>query len=268
MRVFAVDSDQSMLGKLYDAIMEAEPSAMTLRFRCAKPVLEAIAHGLAPDIVFSAIKLPDIDGFSLARHIKETAPNAKMVFVTAYKSYAVEAFRIHVDGFMVKPVDSMRIREEFKAIFPKGFEEPPKLRVRCFGNFDVFFGDKPLIFSRTQTKELLAYLVDRMGSVCTSAEIIDALWEDRKVKNPQAYLRVLTADLRDTLASVGMEAALVREHGRWAIRSDMLDCDYYRMIDGHMDAVRAFQGEYMAQYSWAEPTKARLYFTLDMLMNR
>ena len=136
-----------------------------------------------------------------------------------------------------------------------------KLGVRCFGYFDVFYGDDPLIFARAKTKELLAYLVDRGGAACTGGEIELALWEDAgAVKDTRHYLRILTNDLRAALASVGLEDVLIREHNQWAVRRSMLDCDYYRMLDGGEDT---FDGEYMKQYSWAEETLARLEFRDD-----
>ena len=142
---------------------------------------------------------------------------------------------------------------------PQHLSHGEKLRVRCFGSFDVFFHEKPLVFRRTQTKELLAYLIDREGAVCTAGEIIDALWgENAAVQNPKPYLRHLTKDLRDTLALVGMEDVLIREHNQWAVRKERLDCDYYRLLDGDAEAASAYHGEYMNQYSWAEPTAARV----------
>ena len=139
--------------------------------------------------------------------------------------------------------------------------ENKKLGVRCFGYFDVFYGDDPLIFTRAKTKELLAYLVDRGGAACTGGEIELALWEDAgAVKDTRHYLRILTNDLRAALASVGLEDVLIREHNQWAVRRSMLDCDYYRMLDGGEDT---FDGEYMKQYSWAEETLARLEFRDD-----
>ena len=47
---------------------------------------------------------------------------------------------------------------------------------------------------------------------------------------------------------------------QWAVDTELLDCDYYRMLKGDMDAVNAYQGEYMKQYSWAELTVGRLFF--------
>ena len=73
-------------------------------------------------------------------------------------------------------------------------------------------------------------------------------------------LRHLVGDLRNTLSSIGMEEILVRRSGCLAVLRDKVDCDYYRMKDGDMEALNSFAGEYMTQYSWAEPTTGRLVF--------
>ena len=57
-----------------------------------------------------------------------------------------------------------------------------------------------------------------------------------------------------------MEAVLIRQHQQWAVRQDLLDCDYYRMLAGDMEALNSFRGDYMTRYSWAELTAARLHF--------
>ena len=262
MRIFAIDDEQAMLEELCDAIRQAEPEAEILAFRRAGEALEAVTgKGLRPDVVFSDIQLPGMDGLTLALQLKQAVPEVKLIFVTGYEQYALEAFRRRANGYLMKPVDAGQVREELDALDLPRPSPPGKLLVRCFGSFDVFWQDKPLIFSRTQTKELFAYLIDREGAACTAGEIISALWEDvETVKNPRAYLRVLTQDLRSTLASAGMEEALIRLHGQWAVRTELLDCDYYRLKNGDPEAVNAFHGEYMTQYSWAETTLAKLYF--------
>ena len=263
MLIFAIDDEIAALEELHGAIAQAEPSAEIMDFETAGAALAAIREqGKKPDVVFSDIRLPGMDGLNLAVQIKNEAPYAKIIFVTGYSQYAMEAYKRHVVGYVMKPATPEKIREELDAIdLLQATPEPDKLRVQCFGNFDVFWHRKPLIFQRTQTKELLAYLVDREGAACTSGEIITALWEDgSSVKNQQHYLRVLVQDLRDTLASVGADNVLIRERRQLAIRRDMIDCDYYRMRDGDSASVNAYHGEYMKQYSWAELTTAKLHF--------
>ena len=53
---------------------------------------------------------------------------------------------------------------------------------------------------------------------------------------------------------------LIRRSGNLAIRRDMVDCDYFRMLDGDAAAINSFDGQYMQQYPWAELTSGRLYF--------
>ena len=57
-----------------------------------------------------------------------------------------------------------------------------------------------------------------------------------------------------------MGDALIKRRGSLAIRTGCLDCDYYRMLEGDMDAVNAYRGEYMTDYSWAELTAGTLFF--------
>jgi two-component SAPR family response regulator len=264
MRIYAIDDEQAMLEELHKAIALAEPGAEILDFKTASGVLAALKEpGNRPDVVFTDIRLPGMDGLSLAVHIKNAAPKAKIVFVTGYAQYTLEAYQRHVNGYVMKPVMPERIREELDAMdLPAAAPIPEdKLRVRCFGQFEVFWQGEPLIFRRRQSKELLAFLINQEGRACTSEDIISALWEEGgTVKNPQPYLRQLGKDLSDTLAAIGMERVLIREHRQWAIRKELLDCDYYRMLDGDNDAVNAYRGEYMSQYSWAELTAGALYF--------
>ena len=141
--------------------------------------------------------------------------------------------------------------------------ETDKLRVRCFGYFDVFWKDEPLIFARSKTKELFAFLIDRRGSACTAEEAIAALYEDTDaegVKKAKQNIRNLVSDMKNTLNSIGMGDVLIRRGSSLALRTERLDCDYLKMIAGDMDAVNSFRGEYMEQYSWAELTKGTLAF--------
>ena len=57
-----------------------------------------------------------------------------------------------------------------------------------------------------------------------------------------------------------MDSLLVRKSNEIAIRKSMLDCDYYRWIEGDGDEEDRGHVEYMSQYSWAEYTQGRLWF--------
>ena len=265
MLLFAIDDEPAMLEELRDAIAAAAPGAEIMEFKRAADVLSAITEqGARPDVVFSDIELPGMDGLNLAVQIKNSAPGAKIIFVTGFSQYALEAFKRHVQGYLLKPVDADMVRAELEALaLPLKEPEPApeKLLVRCFGHFEVFRHGKPVFFQRRQSKELLAFLIDREGRACTAEEIAAALWEDdADLSAAKQRVRTLISDLRATLREIGMEELLIRERRQIAVRREMVDCDYYRMLSGDMSAVNAYGGEYMVDYSWAELTSGRLHF--------
>lgn len=262
MLIFAVDDERAMLEQLCDAVREAAPNAEVIGFHRASELLNAITErGRRPDVVFSDIELPGMNGLSLATRIKKEAPEAKIVFVTGYSEYAVEAYRRHINGYVMKPVDAAMIRDELMALPIEIKAEPDKLFVQCFGVFEVYWNGKPLPFTRRKTKELFAYLINRRGASCTAEELADALWEgEADMKKIKHQIRNLVSDLKDTLKSIGMEELLIRKSGILAIKAEKIDCDYYRLLRGDSDAVNSYYGEYMTQFSWAEMSAGKLWF--------
>ena len=261
MLIFAIDDEPKMQRLLHRAIAEAAPEAEIRDFLLGSEAIRAIEEEkLRPDAVFTDIQMPGLSGLELAVRLKQRSPDTRLVFVTGY-DYAVDAYRLHVGGYIMKPVEAQRVREELDHLFPEAPPAQGRLRVQCFGAFEVFWQDRPLPFKRKQSKELFAFLVDRKGASCSAEEIIAALWEDEEdAKSAKQRIRNLVSDLKGTLAGIGQSEVLIRQGSRLAIKRSLLDCDYYRLLEGDMAAVNAFRGEYMEQYSWAELTKGSLVF--------
>jgi two-component SAPR family response regulator len=262
MLIFVIDDEKPLLHDAQVAIETAAPGAELRLFDRGAEALAAIeTEGVVPDIVFSDIEMPGISGLELAVKLKTVAPETRVVFVTGYSQYAVDAFQLRVQGYVMKPLTPEQVRVELSFLPAPPAQEPEKLRVQCFGSFEVFWHGEPLRFGRRQTKELLAFLIDRKGALCTAEEIIAALWgEEGELRNEKHRVRNFVSDLKATFKGIGMDDALIRQGSRVAIRPERFDCDYYRMLSGDMAAVNAFRGEYMSNYSWAELTAGKLYF--------
>lgn len=262
MLIYIIDDEPIVLKASEQVVRRAVPDADLMTFESGDDALDYMRTTKEyPDTVFSDIEMPGTNGLEFAVRLKQLSPQTRIVFVTAYSEYALDAFRVHANGYILKPMNAMRVLEEVKEVAKQKNNEtlPETLRIRCFGNFEVFWKGKPLQFARRQTKELLAYLIDRKGASCTMEEIAAAIWEDfSNQKNTQAQLRILISDLRHTLENIGMEGIVIRRRGQVAVMTDKVECDYYRMLKGDMDAVNAYRGEYMVQYSWAEITAGQL----------
>ena len=262
MLIYAIDDEKIQLQELRDAIKEALPAENVKPFRNAFDALKAICEeGERPELVFSDIRMPGMDGLSLAIRIKKASPDTKIIFVTGYTHYAVDAFRVHANGYVMKPVRADDILEEVENLQLSYSRRSNLLNVQCFGNFEVYWHDVPLEFKRRKTKELFAYLIDHEGALITAEDIAAALWEDEPdVSKANHRLRNLISDLRSSLKAVGQEDILIRKSGLLAVRRDAVECDFFRMLDGDMAAVNSYRGEYMKQFSWARETEARLQF--------
>ena len=59
---------------------------------------------LQPDLVFMDVEMPGMTGVDLVKSFKN--PSFRVVFVTAYDAYAVEAFRVSAVDYLLKPVGS------------------------------------------------------------------------------------------------------------------------------------------------------------------
>ena len=254
MIAIAVDDESLMLGALTKAIKASDDITFVADFTSCEDALDYIKSNPV-DIAFLDINMRGMGGLSLAEKIIGFSPNCKIVFCTGYEEYAIPAFKLHASGYLMKPISAKDVQVEIDNI--KGIRQNQKpLVVKCFGNFEVYAKGEKLIFKRSKTKELFAFLVDRNGAGVTVAEIGVALWQnDQDPKKPN-YVHQLIRDLRQSLETVGVEEIFERNNYFYSLNPEKLDCDYYAYLK---TGKPEFRGEYMSQYSWAEETCGLLW---------
>lgn len=72
-------------------------------FNTAKEFLDKFNGGF--DVVFMDIQLPDIDGMTAARLLRERDKKVALVFVTNFAQYAINGYEVNATDFIVKPVE-------------------------------------------------------------------------------------------------------------------------------------------------------------------
>ena len=72
------------------------------------------------DLVITDIRMPKVNGFELYRRIKDTNPNMKIAFITAFEINKEEFSKVipsvNVTHFISKPVSISKLREKIKSI--------------------------------------------------------------------------------------------------------------------------------------------------------
>ncbi|MDO4739815.1 MAG: response regulator [Eubacteriales bacterium] len=259
MNILIVDDEPFALEEIADSVREALPSGEIHPFRRPEDAL-SFAKGARCDVAFLDIEMRGMTGLQLARALKEICPETNIIFVTSYSEYALQAFSLHPSGYLLKPVGAQDVLRELQNLrHPVAAPEERRLRIHCFGNFEVFVGNEPVRFTRSKTKEILAYLTDRQGSSCTMGELVAVLWENKPVNaSMRSNLRSMIHDLKHTLAMAGVDDVIRKTRNEISLVTERVDCDYYSFLRGDPAAVNLYRGEYMTQYSWAEMTMGML----------
>lgn len=254
MKILVVDDEQLALEGAVSAVRQAAPDALVRGFTDAADALAYVESHKMCDIALLDVEMAGYNGVQLAQLLKQSNPSINIIFATGYSEYRDAAFELHASGYLLKPITAAKVKKELEDLRHPVLEQK-RIRVQCFGNFEVYLDGMPLRFKYERTKELLAYLVDRKGALCSNGELVEVLFGDDK--NHDAYLRSLRKDLLDTLSAGECGQVIVQQRGKLGILPAEIDCDYYDWCDGKCPA-GAYAREYMSQYSWGEYTNGVL----------
>ncbi|MCR5451217.1 MAG: response regulator, partial [Lachnospiraceae bacterium] len=205
------------------------------------------------EIAFLDIEMPAKNGLLLAKEMKDIAPSLNIIFVTGHYDYAIDALRLRCSDYLIKPTDEEEVIDALENLrYPIKREEGKRIRIQCFGKFEVFVDERPVSFQRTRSLEVFAYIVDRKGARVPLRELQVVMWDDDEMMGSHhSQLRMFIGDIRRAFEGMDCPVPILRGRGHVALDTQMVDCDYYRFLEGDPAAVNLYQGEYMNQYSWA-----------------
>lgn len=254
MHMIAVDDEPLALADLQD-ICESFPQTESF-FAFSNPA-DALAYaaGHKIDLAFLDIEMPVMTGLELAKRLNQIDAGTRIVFVTGFKEYAYDAFSVNAVGYVLKPFSADMIHRELAKVLGT-LPAAPKVHVQTFGYFDVFVQSKPVYFSSSKAKELLALLVDRHGGSVSTENAISMLWPNREYdESVQSLFRKVLKSLRVSLSDAGISDILVDVRNQRSVDTDKFTCDLYELLKKEPDAVEGYSGEYMHGYAWAQNTK-------------
>lgn len=217
----------------------------------------------AVDIAFLDIEMFNKSGIEIAVEMKTYRPNLWVIFVTGYQQYALEAFSIHANGFLTKPADEDDINREISYYHSKmsNYKNSSEIKIQTFGNFDVFIRGVRVRFSYHLSKEVLAYLVNKRGATATISELATNLCCEytKNEISAKSMVRTAISKLQQIAEKYSVPDIIQKERNAISVKTELVDCDFYRFLDGDDSAKKLYTGEYMSNYSWAQSTNAWLF---------
>ena len=149
--------------------------------------LDAI-EAQAPDLVLLDVMLPDLDGFEVARRLRDArggGAEVPIVFLTARDdtSDKVRGLRLGSDDYVTKPFNVEELVERVKAVLRRSSGRGPRTPTLRFADLEmdedareVTRGARHLDLTPTEYR-LLRYLLVNARTVLTREQILEAVWD-------------------------------------------------------------------------------------------
>ena len=110
MQILVVDDEQLARARLRRLIDELDDCEVVGEAASGDKAIEEI-NRLDPELVFLDVRMPGLDGISVAKQLAAFDDPPAIVFCTAYDEYALEAFDTLAQGYIVKPVEPKQLQQ-------------------------------------------------------------------------------------------------------------------------------------------------------------
>lgn len=154
MRVEICDDERESCNGLSLLIKRQEPDCEVACFHTCRQFLEAAQHF---DILLLDIQMEEMGGIEVARALRGRGERTVLIFVTALKEYAPEAFEVSAFHYLLKPV----VPEKFCRVFESACLQVRKLESQSAGQ--LFFQTKARSF--TVPRDEVLYVESRRRKV-------------------------------------------------------------------------------------------------------
>lgn len=282
-KIIAVDDELLSLKRFEHIIAKEARVELVNSFTDSKEALEYVKQNDI-DIAFLDIEMPELNGLELAERIGEIDPYVNIIFVTAFDQYALDAFKAHAIGYLLKPLDIRELSIQLDKIDltykPRqkrdkhligASSDATKLIVKCLGQFTCYpvnNPDNPISFRTTKTAELFAFLIHHYKSPVTKYFILDSLFPDMDYEKSNKLFYVSCSYLRNAFTKYDITEILIRDNDSYRINSSIINCDYINFMNSYeklnslsltelKDTAKLYNGEYLLgrNYEWAFETK-------------
>ena len=188
MKAICVDDEGLILARTVSLVEKTKLFDSVESFMDALEALEYLTDNKA-DLALLDIDMPQMSGIELATNIRKKCPDSKIIFLTGYSEYAVDAYALHANGYLLKPIGYDKLRAEIEYVLGSAAAsektdngqnsasgDAKKVRVETFGYFNILVDNRPVVFKRNKEKELLAFLIDRKGQFVARKDVFYILW--------------------------------------------------------------------------------------------
>ena len=182
-RVLIVEDEESMLEGLAHNFRFEGYEVMT-----ARTGTEGLKLALKqkPDVILLDIMLPEKDGFTVLKELRQRHRDIPVLVMTArnFEADVLKGFDLGADDYVTKPFGVKEVMARVKRLVERGTGAAPTLRptTYAFGDVEVRFEPREVLKTGTQVAlsykefELLKYLIEHRGRTVSREELLEEIW--------------------------------------------------------------------------------------------
>ncbi|NHN31773.1 response regulator [Paenibacillus agricola] len=288
MKAILIDDEKPALQHL-ERLLQREPDIqITGKFNTARDALQYLAHEKV-DVVFLDIGMPEINGLVAAEYIQQIDSHIRIVYITAYAEYAVDAFELHALDYLLKPVHPIRFTKTLERIrqslaspaisatrvVSKPF--PSILMFMRLSFSDSLDPERRIKWRTLKSKELFAFLLHQQGEWVAKDLLLEMLWPHFTYDKAMVHMHTSVYQIRKLIKEYSLPAVLEfsMESYRLTGKGAATDADQFeqalvsfseaREVDeGSRQradlALKLYKGHYLEEndYQWAKPKRDHL----------
>lgn len=176
--------DDKNLGSLLVDYLEAESYKVTL-CRNGEDALKTFESNLF-HICLLDVMMPKMDGFELAKNIREKNTQIPILFITAksLKEDRLKGYSLGADDYITKPFDEEELLCKIQAVIRRSIKisSPGITEVISLGKYSFDFNNQALSFNgktkriTEKESEILKFLSNRRNQVVKREDVLKNIW--------------------------------------------------------------------------------------------
>lgn len=216
-KAIIVDDEMPAIGELKEYLSDLTEVEVLETFMNSYLALDYITQK-TPDLVFLDINMPGMNGMELAWRIMDVSPATKVVFVTAFDKYAVEAFELNAIDYILKPIRKERMYKTIEKIsnsihhrkenIDKALSVPS---VKLFGRVEVRVSDIQIRWNTAKVKEIFAYMLLNRYEKISRNRILEDIFNEEDNEKAKRYLNTCIYMIRKFIKEYGLEDNFILE---------------------------------------------------------
>jgi two-component system LytT family response regulator len=219
-RALIVD-DEPLARKRIRRMLSGEAD-ITVVGECADGLSAVSAiNELSPDLVFLDVQMPEMNGLEVIRAVGPRRLPA-LIFVTAYDTYALQAFEAEALDYLLKPFDPMRFHETLQRV---------RRRLGEQGGDDISEQIRQLASRFGAEQKFLRRLVVKTGERVLLLNVGEVDWLEAAGNYVCVHVGKQSYIVRDSLAN--LESHLDPAHFARTHRSTVVNLDRIRELRPH-----------------------------------